>query len=110
MKTVTFGMANAPYIAVRTLDKLARINSKKYPLAAKVIMSSMYVDDVLSGTHSKEELIETYNQLKKVFFRLLGSIHKNGVAMSRFFRHYSETISRLKSAIMRHRIIQHISD
>lgn len=42
LKTVTFGTANAPYIAVRILEELANINGRDYPLAAHIIKSSMY--------------------------------------------------------------------
>lgn len=67
LKTVTFGMANAPYIAIRTLEELARINSEAFPLAAQIIRSNMYMDDVLGGFHSVNEMFRAYDELKAVF-------------------------------------------
>lgn len=67
LKTVTFGLANAPYLATRTLEELANLHENSHPLAAQVIRTSMYMDDVLGGCHTLEESIETYHQLKAVF-------------------------------------------
>lgn len=67
LKTVTFGTANAPYIAIRTLEELARTNREKYPLAAQIIKSSMYMDDVLGGCHSMAEIFKANDELKAVF-------------------------------------------
>lgn len=60
LKTVTFGTANAPYIAIRTLEELANLSRAQYPIAAKTIISNMYMDDVFGGSHSIEELFEAY--------------------------------------------------
>lgn len=67
LKTVTFGMANAPYIAVRVLKRLAEIVRDKYPLASNIITSCMYMDDVMGGCHTVEELLRAYDQLKLAF-------------------------------------------
>lgn len=67
LKTVTFGTANAPYIAIRTLGELAKLNGEKYPMAAKMITSNMYMDDVLGGAHSLDEMYQTYDELRAVF-------------------------------------------
>lgn len=67
LKTVTFGTANAPYLAIRTLQELAETYADSHPLASKAILSSMYMDDVLGGCHSLNDAIATYEQLKAVF-------------------------------------------
>lgn len=67
LKTVTFGTANAPYLAIRTLMELAEIHANSHPLAARVIKSSMYMDDVMGGCHVLDDAIRTYGQLKTVF-------------------------------------------
>ncbi|XP_054091244.1 uncharacterized protein LOC128922882 [Zeugodacus cucurbitae] len=51
LQTVTFGINCAPYLAIRTLIKLADDVQKTHPLAAKILRQEMYVDDVLAGTH-----------------------------------------------------------
>lgn len=67
LKTVTFGTANAPYLAIRTLLELAKVYEDSYPLAAKTIRSNMNMDYVLGGCHSLKEAIATYDKLKAVF-------------------------------------------
>lgn len=67
LKTVTFGMANAPYIAIRVLKELAERVADKYPVASSIILSCMYMDDVLGGCHSIDELFVAYDQLKATF-------------------------------------------
>lgn len=52
--TVTYGIASASYLAIRTLRKLAEENSNKFPVA-KVVLNDFYVDDLVTGTDSLEE-------------------------------------------------------
>lgn len=56
LNTVTFGMASAPYLAIRCLFELAKINHKQYPIESEIIQGDLYVDDVLSGASSIEKL------------------------------------------------------
>lgn len=67
LKTVTFGTANAPYLAIRTLAELALSVEKTHPLAFHFIKKSMYMDDVMGGCHSLDEMYRAYKQLKEVF-------------------------------------------
>ncbi|XP_076237863.1 uncharacterized protein LOC143181365 [Calliopsis andreniformis] len=46
--TVTYGLACAPYLALRCLQQLAIEFDANYPLAAEIIRRDTYVDDVLS--------------------------------------------------------------
>ncbi|XP_051864162.1 uncharacterized protein LOC127566222 [Drosophila albomicans] len=59
LSTVTFGVNCAPFLALRVLQQLADDTRLEYPLASRVISNNMYVDDVLAGTHTKEEAIRT---------------------------------------------------
>lgn len=63
LTTVTFGTAFAPYLAIRTMHQLANDEKHRFPLAEKVLKSEVYVDDVLSGSHSIESTLEIRNQL-----------------------------------------------
>ncbi|XP_046145431.1 uncharacterized protein LOC114881623 [Osmia bicornis bicornis] len=45
LTTVTYGMACAPYLAIRTLHQLSREEKETYPLAAHCITRDVYVDD-----------------------------------------------------------------
>ncbi|GFV14681.1 DUF1758 domain-containing protein [Trichonephila clavipes] len=49
LTTVTYGTKSAPYLATRSLKQLAIDDGDKYPLAAEVIMSDVYMDDLTSA-------------------------------------------------------------
>ncbi|XP_060665532.1 uncharacterized protein LOC132797770 [Drosophila nasuta] len=55
LNTVTFGVNCALFLALRVIRDIRL----EYPLASRVISNNMYVDDVLAGTHTKEEAIRT---------------------------------------------------
>ncbi|XP_061389611.1 uncharacterized protein LOC133324788 [Musca vetustissima] len=61
--TVTFGVNCAPYLALRTLQKLAEDIKDVYPRAANIILNNLYVYDVLAGGHTEEESIEARKEL-----------------------------------------------
>lgn len=55
LNTVTFGVAAAPFQAIRCLHQLAEDEQKRFPIAAKILKTDMYVDNMLTGTDSIEE-------------------------------------------------------
>ncbi|XP_073831520.1 uncharacterized protein [Musca autumnalis] len=61
--TVTFGVNCAPFLALRTLIKLAEDVKEIYPKAANIILQNLYVDDVLAGGHTVEETIQARKEL-----------------------------------------------
>ncbi|XP_059222740.1 uncharacterized protein LOC131996801 [Stomoxys calcitrans] len=63
LRTVTFGVNCAPFLAIRTMLQLADDVQMTHPLASGIIRNSMYVDDVLSGAHSIKAAIEARDQL-----------------------------------------------
>ncbi|XP_067639341.1 uncharacterized protein [Eurosta solidaginis] len=63
LKTVTFGVNCAPYLAIRTLHQLAQDNQDSHPLAAQILRKSMYVDDVLAGFHDVSTALRARNEL-----------------------------------------------
>lgn len=66
VKVLMFGTAPAPYLANRTLQKLATDEESKFPLAAKMIREDMYVDDLVSGADSVEAAKEKAHQAIKL--------------------------------------------
>lgn len=58
LKTVTYGLACSPFLAIRCLHELARINSEKYPKAAQILTRDFYVDDLITGADTIEETTE----------------------------------------------------
>ncbi|XP_068896106.1 uncharacterized protein [Tenebrio molitor] len=66
LKTVTYGTACAPFLAVRSLQQLAHENIQKYPLASKIILRDFYMDDLLTGTNSLNEAIQIRDEITSI--------------------------------------------
>ncbi|XP_030757462.1 uncharacterized protein LOC115883267 [Sitophilus oryzae] len=73
LSTVTYGTNCAPYLATRVLKELAVINQKTFPLASNALLSQCYVDDILCGQDSYENLVELHRQLMQLC--KLGNFH-----------------------------------
>ncbi|XP_044759024.1 uncharacterized protein LOC123316838 [Coccinella septempunctata] len=54
LNTVTYGVGSSPYLALRVLKQLASNEEIDFPLAATVLQSESYVDDILSGSDTLE--------------------------------------------------------
>lgn len=61
--TVTYGMAPAPYLAMRVLNQLALDEGDAYPIARSICENSIYVDDVLFGADTIATLRKARDQL-----------------------------------------------
>ncbi|XP_032676814.1 uncharacterized protein LOC116846716 [Odontomachus brunneus] len=61
--TVTYGLACAPFLALRVLRQLALDEGESYPRAASIIRDHIYVDDVLFGHDHEKELRTIRDQL-----------------------------------------------
>ncbi|GFS57062.1 integrase catalytic domain-containing protein [Trichonephila clavipes] len=61
--TVTYGTACAPYLSIRTIQQLAEEEIKKFPEASKVALEDFYVDDLITGTNSKEDAKKLVSQV-----------------------------------------------
>lgn len=66
LRTVTFGTAAAPYLAIKTLQQLANDEAARFPVGAEMLKNDFYVDDLLSGAHSIEEAIDKQHQVTKI--------------------------------------------
>lgn len=67
LKTITYGMANAPYLARRIMQQIGFDCEIEHPNVSRIIRQNMYVDDVITGAHTEEEAIERYTELRYVF-------------------------------------------
>ncbi|XP_029156836.1 uncharacterized protein LOC114929457 [Nylanderia fulva] len=61
--TVTYGMASAPFLALRVLRQLVRDEEHSYPLAVFVLTDNIYVDDVLFGAEDISLLRQARDQV-----------------------------------------------
>ncbi|XP_037922920.1 uncharacterized protein LOC119659079 [Hermetia illucens] len=63
LKTVTYGITAAPYLATRCLVELANTSKKSHLLASSAI-KDFYVDDVMTGSNSLKEAVKIQDELK----------------------------------------------
>ncbi|XP_075162851.1 uncharacterized protein LOC142235484 [Haematobia irritans] len=63
LKTVTFGINCAPFLAIRTLVQLASDSEVQYPKSASILRNETYVDDILSGGYTIDGTREAQSQL-----------------------------------------------
>lgn len=66
LRTVTYGLACAPFLAIRTLRQLAADEEESLPLGAAVLRRDVYMDDILTGADSIEEALSIREQLTKI--------------------------------------------
>ncbi|XP_067214144.1 uncharacterized protein [Linepithema humile] len=52
LTTVTYGLACAPFLALRTLEQLVEDKGSKFPLAVPSLVQGRYVDDIFGGADS----------------------------------------------------------
>nr|XP_049699691.1 uncharacterized protein LOC110382053 [Helicoverpa armigera] len=63
---VTFGTACAPYLAVKTLQRLADEEQARYPTASSITKKDYYMDDLLTGCETLQEAKHIYNEMNKL--------------------------------------------
>nr|XP_039147372.1 uncharacterized protein LOC120284346 isoform X2 [Drosophila simulans] len=64
LKTVTFGVNCAPFLAIRVLQQLAEDIQVPFPNASRIIQQHMYVDDVLAGANSVNEAQSSIREMQ----------------------------------------------
>lgn len=69
LNTVTYGMAAAPYLAIRSLRQLAIDEANQFPNAAKIVTSDFYVDDMITGCESSEDAVRLHEEIRKLLHR-----------------------------------------
>ena len=57
MTRVTFGITASPYLAIKSLQQTANDFQALHPLAAPVVSTSFYVDDLLTGAETPAHYI-----------------------------------------------------
>ncbi|XP_058840761.1 uncharacterized protein LOC131696228 [Topomyia yanbarensis] len=63
LRTVTYGTSAAPFQATRVLNQIAEDEKERFPLAAPVVRSNFYVDNLLFGGNNLNSVVETCNQV-----------------------------------------------
>ncbi|KFM63798.1 hypothetical protein X975_18993, partial [Stegodyphus mimosarum] len=76
LNTVTYGTVSAPFLAMRTLSQLAIDEFRNFPLAAAVLQSDFYMDDVLTGSSSFSSAKKLQQELIEILRSATMSLHK----------------------------------
>jgi hypothetical protein len=76
MKRVTFGVSASSFIANMCVKQNAINLTQEFPLAAKAVETSFYVDDGLTGADDVETAIQLQKQLQDLFSRGGFLLHK----------------------------------
>lgn len=63
LQRLTFGVSSSPFIAQRTLKQLVQDEGPMYPVAAEVLSTSCYIDDIVCGAKSENDAISLYRDL-----------------------------------------------
>jgi len=64
LRTVTYGLACAPFLAIRTLRQLADDEGRRYPRGAVALRRDTYVDDVVTGASTISEATTLQRELR----------------------------------------------
>lgn len=57
LNPVTFGVSASPCLAIRTLHQLAEDEKLRFPRASAIVKRDFYVDDLITGAESLEEIL-----------------------------------------------------
>ncbi|XP_063548490.1 uncharacterized protein LOC134755521 [Cydia strobilella] len=93
MCSVTFGVASAPFLALRTLRQLAIDEAANFPLASQVLLNEVFVDDVVTGVDTVEDAITLQHQLTSICKAGTFELRKWTSNSSEFLSHLSDDAS-----------------
>ena len=63
LKTVTYGLSCAPFLALRVIQQLCADEGHRFPLANKALSSDIYVDDLVTGADNVDEVCALQSQV-----------------------------------------------
>ncbi|XP_074109295.1 uncharacterized protein LOC141534050 [Cotesia typhae] len=63
LQRVTFGVSAAPFLATRTINKLADDERYNFPNASTILKRDLYVDNLLTGTNSLSEILQLRDEI-----------------------------------------------
>lgn len=66
LNTVTYGTSSVSFLATRVLKQLAEEHQNEHPKVCDVIRNNFYMDDLLTGTETIEELLNMKHDISWV--------------------------------------------
>ncbi|GFV07315.1 integrase catalytic domain-containing protein [Trichonephila clavipes] len=86
---------NAPFLAIRTLQQLAKDEKSRFPLASETLLYDTYMDDIVSGVPD----LETGQQLQ---LQLKDALQSCGMNLHKWSSNYPELLNSLLSSDVEH--------
>ncbi|XP_061402363.1 uncharacterized protein LOC133338195 [Musca vetustissima] len=69
LDTVTYGTKPAAFLAIRSMHQLSHDEETSYPLGAKIVRRDFYVDDLITGGNTIEEVLDIRQQVSDLLKR-----------------------------------------
>lgn len=66
LNTVTYGTKPAAFLAIRAMQQLASDEESNYPLGANIVRRDFYVDDMISGGDTVDEVLKIRQQVTEL--------------------------------------------
>ncbi|GFR19161.1 DUF1758 domain-containing protein [Trichonephila clavata] len=95
LKTVTYGMSNAPFLAIRTLQQFAQDEKTRFHLASEALLNDTYMDDIVSGAPD----IETARRLQS---ELQDALQSCGMVLHKWSSNSPELLNSSSSSDVEH--------
>lgn len=92
LRTVTYGVSCAPYLALRTILQLAEEEKNRFPRAADVLRNDTYVDDIVTGCPSVEDAISLQKELSNLLKSGGFELHKWATNKPEVLSHLSQSL------------------
>ncbi|KAG5872450.1 hypothetical protein JTB14_008950 [Gonioctena quinquepunctata] len=66
LENITYGLASSAFLAIRSLQEISYRHKNEFPQIANVILHDFYVDDLLTGADTIEEIIYLRENITKL--------------------------------------------
>ena len=66
INTVTYGTSSAPYLAVKCLQQIGKMEMDRFPETANVIMLDFYMDDIMTIADSLQEAVRLQKEIDNI--------------------------------------------
>ncbi|XP_011883602.1 PREDICTED: uncharacterized protein LOC105570768 [Vollenhovia emeryi] len=76
LRTVTYGMAASPFLAIRCLHQAAKEGEMEFPEASQIIRRDFYVDDMITGANTVEHIQRIKDEVTAVLQSVGFPLHK----------------------------------
>jgi len=83
---VVFGIKSSPYLALRVIHQLAKDEAGNFPIASKIVLRDMYVDDLITS-------VDNLDQAKLLFDQVIEFFKSGGFEITKWYTNSSDFLS-----------------